>query len=287
MQRLTPFAIALLLLAACSDGGGAQPVDERLAGAGTELGGGFAVPAATRLLGREPTGREWYVDLLLVGDPRDAADDVVRTALDAGFGVDAHCSSSDVRTVCAVRGLRTEGGWVREQVYLQLERSSGGEGPYRSGGHLGYSAWPAGANDIGRGVEDLVDDLGPLPRPELPPADDAPDLPDVGEQIAGDGELIGVDVVVVEGSEVVAPIQPSPCVTGGFDAHLIITGDVDAVVDGYAAQFDRWGEGDVERRESADGIRVGTSDLGGGDISLEVELDGEEPVWATVSRCND
>ena len=280
--------VVLLALAACSDDGGrAAPVDDRLAGAGTELGGGFAVPEATRLLGPGPTGDDWNVDLLLVGDPRDAADDVVRAALEAGFGVDARCGVSERRTVCSVRGLRTEGERVREQVYLQLERSSGGEGPYRAGGHLGYASWPEGANDIGRGVEGLVDDLGPLPRPELPSADDPPDLPDVGEPIADDSQLIGVDVVVAEGSEVVAPVQPSGCATGGFDAHLIVTGDVDTVVDDYAEQFDAWGEAEVVRSESAGWVRAGTSEPGGGDISVEAELDGEPPVWARLSRCND
>jgi hypothetical protein len=286
--RWIGFALVLVLVAACSDDvGSGEALDESLLpGPGTELGGGFVVPEATRLVGPIPSkGDEWVVDLVLDGDPRDAADDVVQQATAAGFGVDAQCSVVPRRTFCSVRGLRTEGEWVLEDVYFQLERSSGGAA-YRAGGTYGHTSWPPGANEVGRGVAGLVLDLAPLPRPPLPPADPVPDLPNAGEPIAGPDQLIGPEIVVAEGSEVVVPIQPSRCPTGGFDAHLVITGDVDTVVDAYQTQFEDWGEEEVSRLANAGRVRLSTFDLGGGDITFEVVLGGD-PVWATLSRCND
>ena len=280
--------LVVVAVGACSHDGGSSGsvLDESLLpGPGTELDTSFTVPEATRLVGPVPTDEDWYVELVLDGDPRDAADDLVRQAIAADIRLEAHCGVQPQRTRCVVRGLRHDGDSVLEEVYLQLEQSSGGD-RYRSGGTLLHNSWAPGENAVGRGVEGLVDDPGPLPRPDLPPPDSPPALPDVGDPIADEALQAGAEIVVAEGSEVVVPPAPSGCVTGGFDARLIITGDLDAVVDDYEAQFDDWDEDSgVTRTRSGSDIRLQAGSMGGGDLSLEVVRG--DPVWATLSRCND
>jgi hypothetical protein len=99
--------------------------------------------------------------------------------------------------------------------------------------------------------------------------------------------------VVVDGVEVVPPVFPEGCVTGGFDADLLITGDVDHIVEDYREQFRPFDEVEEPSRsdqEVAEGMRteLGASGLGGTTLNLViVDEPGEGPAWGHLSRCDD
>lgn len=152
---------------------------------------------------------------------------------------------------------------------------------------------------VGIPVSDPRIDLEPWTAGDVPWTERDLDVPEPGDpRRPGPGEAFdpndwhGEDLVVVDGVEVVPPVFPQGCPTGGFDADLVITGDVDEVVEAYREQFRPFGDDEPVRRdrEVVEGMRteLGTSSVGGTSLQLViVDEGGEGPAWGAISRCDD
>jgi hypothetical protein len=294
-----------LLAASCSDDpqadGLAADISE-LPGPGAELGNGLVVPedalllppvhAAAPYVGPDIEHETWAADLVLDGDPRVVVNDLVAQLRDRGTAVRFGCSTSARGIDCFVNGRRSEDGRVQEEVRLQLERSAADEGRYRSGGRLLVTRWPGPGighpNPVPGGQDDPELELDPLP-----PAPTPPEVPDVGEAFP-EVELLPTGLVVAEGSAVVTPIREFGCEDGGFVAPLVVTGDPDAVMDDYEAQFDRRDWALLQRTEDEfRGQRVIDLSAYYGDASLELSItvsEGDGPSWGRLRNdvpCSD
>jgi hypothetical protein len=184
-------------------------------------------------------------------------------------------ASDDLAAVyCAANGRRTIDGH-EEQISLVTELADGGGGPVASGS-VRFQRWPAGV------VPTTFGD--PLVEPEpvvLPfgPADAVPGL--------GPGELIDDsrgEARLVAGSRLVAPVETGIC-QGGFAAVVEVTGDPDAVFDGYARQIRAWvepyglpyGEGTAELFGRSVREARGTGDDSSSFTATMVSAEGEQP----------
>lgn len=292
--------VVAALAAACSDDGGPESPEalSSLPGPGTELGFGFVVPEATRRVGpvhevgqapTSPADESFAARLVLDGDPRAAANDLVEQAVAHDLDVQVHCGRSERLLTCDARGLRVEDRRVYERLSLYLTLALEGAREYRAGGHVVFERWEDGIPDDRGRPPDLSQPPDPLPVEPLPPPADPPDLPRPGEAFAPDDDLgVGEDLVVSAGSEVVVPVEGSGCVTGGFEASLVVTGDPGSVMADYEAQLDPLVD-DMSRADTPDRLRLHGGSVGGFGVTISIDRrpDGDEPVWATVSSCND
>jgi hypothetical protein len=292
--------VALAVTAGCSSDHSPPAIAESgLGEPGTPLGDGFRVPDGTVLLGGlfPATDDEdttvvdhWSADLLITGSMLDAQEALKRQALDAGLEVGAGCDRTDWDTTCSLAGRRVEDGFVREALNIQLQQTPTLEHGYTSHGTIRYVRLAAGAvPDDGAGLG------GAAPLTSLPEPATAPDPPVVGEPVAEDQVNEGnPDVVVAEGSEVIAPVRTYDDCTGGFTAHLRIPGDPTEVIADYRSQLDSWsnfrdGDPAVESTfRGHDTLVDSRYASGGGDLTLEVVYgEGGDPTIARLSRCGD
>jgi hypothetical protein len=103
------------------------------------------------------------------------------------------------------------------------------------------------------------------------------------ENLLASVELTGRELVVAEGSRVVGSPDPNDC---GFVVDLIITGDVDSVVDDYQAQFEQRTGEEATRTEDDQILHIVAAEAGGLHLVLGVQNQGD-PIRATLSACYD
>lgn len=263
----------LLLVAGCSGDHLPDPIGnapDAAPGAGTPLPGGLVVPdGAVRVGPVAEHGVAWSFTLAVDDDPRVAFDDVLGQLVDAGYEVGAMCDKVNRALQCDLRARRgpdeVSGSATRWRFHLTTD----GDRP--DPWMLALERWDPGAEPwADRDLEVPVLDVGRTPRQ--------------GDPIDPD-DWNGDELTVVDGVEVVPPVFPEGCVTGGFDVDLIVTGDVDRVLDAYAEQFAPFDElGEPVRTATS----VTASGFGGTDLGLEITPgEGDEPTWARMSRCDD
>lgn len=241
--------------------------------AGSPMGEGFLVPdgsvaLAQPIISRDRPAPAWDVEFL-PSDPIAAMNDLVVQAAELGFELggwtptpcvyDDEPEESGVSAqqpwpmpprqptprsiTCTVEGRRERDGTV-EQIWMATGLDLVD--------HLGRTAGASGriefwVGDVGFGFqhqfgttasEPLPDDLGgpgePPTAPQLAPGDPLfTTSPDMWESWRP---------TLVDGSRLVVPAR-TPICQGGFDAVLDVTGDPDAVMDGYVEQIRDWSEG--------------------------------------------
>ena len=228
-------------------------------------------------------------DLLLTGPLLDVHQALKRQALDAGMELGAGCSTAPgATTTCRFNAQRVEGGRVVGEVNVLIEQTSTLEGGYSNHASIRHAGWRPGAGPDAGGLGGLV------PLEDVPAAAAPPDVPGVGEPIAEDQVAYeNPDVIVAEGSEVLGPVKTYTECTGGFVAHLVVTGEPDVVVADYERQLDEWtnfqdGDGPTTQvfrgHETLHDSRYAS---GGGDLTMDVVYGDEEPTYLRLSRCND
>jgi hypothetical protein len=280
---------AALLLVGCSDHSpdplGVDAPDA-LPEAGTELPDGFEVPDGAFRIAPVELGLgndAWSTRLAVDVDPRATTDDVIDQLEEADFTIFSECAPL-LRTLQCDVWARPPGSDGSDVLRFTARRWRADLGFEVAGAdRLPPALEPWEAGDTPWAERDI--DVPPLPTPSPPPS--------VGEPFDAQ-DWDGERVVVVDGVEVIPPIFPQGCVTGGFDADLVITGDVDEVAAAYLEQFAPFDEENEPSRTDEDlrtgGIRttVGASGLGGTTIDLTI-LHGVqgEPTWGTISRCDD
>jgi hypothetical protein len=292
MHRSVILTVALLL-GACSTS--SPPAGER--GPGTELGDGFTVPGGAELLGifpLEPSGdlepgASWTADLRITGSILAVQDELKRQALDQDMELGAGCSTSPEVTSCSFGARRVEDGVMREAVDVELQQTPTLERGYASHGSITYARWGPG-----EGPEPPTGLGGMTPLDEVPPAVAPPDVPTVGDPLAEDQVTEGNPrIVVAEGSEVIAPVRTYSDCTGGFDAHLVVTGEPDEVVGDYQRQLDRWTNFRDGRPPTTpvfrghEALHDSRYASGGGDLTLDVVFGDQEATYLRISRCGD
>jgi hypothetical protein len=288
-------AVTLLVAAGCSNEGSPEAL-AALPGPGTELRSGFVVPDDAHRVGPvreiDPATRPrpdegFVVDLALEGDPRAAANDLVRQAVAQGLDAQVNCGRQRNLLACDARGIRAEDGRIYERLGLDVALALEGSVEYRAGGSMVYERWDDGVPDDRGRPPDLSDPPPPVPVGPLPPLAEPPELPGPGDPIEP-RDSVGAELLVVDGTEVVVPVEASGCVTGGFVAHLVVTADPAAVIADYESQVEPLVD-EIGREDSPDELVVRGIAYGGFDVSISVDrrAEGDDPLWATVRTCND
>jgi hypothetical protein len=134
--------------------------------------------------------------------------------------------------VCHVRGSREVDDRV-ETLYLRTEQAAPGQFGIMNTATLTFERWPVGVNPTFPG-EPLV----PIPTDRLDLSLDV-DLDPPPLEPGASISTSGTEATLIEGSEVVAPINDEIC-QGGFSTVLEVTGDPDEVYQGYVTQLRDW-----------------------------------------------
>jgi hypothetical protein len=287
--------VALLVAAGCADDGGrgASPVE--LPGPGTPLRDGFEVPAGTRLLGAVGPGGAvggtgWAAQFFVEGDGRATLVELVEELEDRGLQLRGGCypqEESGYAKYCTIGASREVDGFVRERVDVTLLRSvADADQGYASHLWIAYARWPAGTREARYQGQRPFRGLGAFPEPAPPPP-----IPAVDEPVPQSPYTEDQVFRVVPGTRVTSPVRTLDICNGGFEAHLQVTGDLDAVVEETRRRFEELRNVDDTSVEDGGGDGHDTlTVVGEGDASARMEVtvgDGDEPTWATVSYCTD
>jgi hypothetical protein len=138
----------------------------------------------------------------------------------------------------------------------------------------------------------------PGPKPSRPAGPPPPAFPTAWPHLLKPGDRIPPlvagccrQLVVEQGTAMVAPLAGfAICVTGGFNATFVVTGDVEKVVRGYARQFEAAQfTGGIERRveDGASILDARYTSAGAGDLRATAMQRAGRPTYLELSYCND
>ncbi|HMJ77182.1 MAG TPA: hypothetical protein VK507_14485 [Iamia sp.] len=286
-RRLGAVVVAALLLGACSSGDdGASEGDEPtaaatgdrvavteddlgpftevdaddVAGPGTPLGGGLAVPDGALLQGAafpDLVGGGFRALLLVTGDPVDVFDAVAGQATGLGMQGSAGCLGAETLVGCQALFVdEADGESLAVTVTRRIDPFTG----VVSG--VGMLYRPPGSEDGGGEGAATNEPTTPLAEVDLPDPVPVPAPEDVALAVRSPGSpMRRIEV----GSELVGLPGPCACVGGGWSIVVRLEGVERDVLHGYARQFTDLGEvPDLEDRHGDDltliGVRVGEGD---------------------------
>ena len=253
----------------------------------------LVVPEGTDLVGSVfPAANEgdWDAVLLLTGDdPFAVLRDLVEQTEEAGFDVSAHRTDGaacevfrDAALECGVSASRKESP---ESYEFSLRWGDLDGASFR---HVLVRRW----SESIWSEPNLTSVEADLPAPPGPLGDW--DAPDVGDPVAAPPDAFDEDVVELEaGGRVLGPAAHSWSLTGGFNVVVALDDDVDvqAVVAGYAAQFESRGfEGGISATdfEGHPAVAARYTAAGGGEIEAVAVTGSEEGRWfVLLSRGDD
>jgi hypothetical protein len=176
-------------------------------------------------------------------------------------------------------------GFELDQLDFALTRNTRSHG-----GSISYQRWAPGIYP--QNGRHPFDDAGVRwsgePPFDPPPLRTVGTYPRVGQPFP-DPNHLEPPLTVAEGAVVARPVVGEAC---GFDALLLVGGDLEPVVQHYREQFDDavGEEVRVDRFEDhgVEMTRVLASEPGGTDLHLEAVAGGDgQPNWVWLSRCED